>query len=126
MKCSYPIESLESFTSRFCALITKLKPTVYSALVSDPTHIRRYYIKALPEDPFSDLRKKALVEEIIPNEWKDISDPTDFLLAATDYVYKQKAAEPSTIKNTRTGGPPDRTPTDGLPRVHIRHKPLNG
>ena len=88
MKCNYPTETLESFTSCFCALITKLKSTIYGTLVTDPTHIRCYYIKALPEDPFSDLRKKALVKEITPDEWKNLTDPTDFLLAATDYVYK--------------------------------------
>ena len=66
MKCNYPSETLKAFTSCFCALITKLKTTVYGALVADPANIRRYYIKALLENPFSDLRKKTLVEEVIP------------------------------------------------------------
>ena len=85
IKCNYPTgETIEQFTARFCHLLSKLEDTEYQSIIQDPYYTRKYYIQALPSPIFEDLKKQALIDQVLPDDWKDLTNPSEFIMAAAD------------------------------------------
>ena len=94
MTCKYPNETIEQFTARFYHLLSKLEETEYGSIIQDPYYTRKYYIQALPSPMFEDLKKQALVDQVLPDDWKDITNPSEFIMAAANYIIKQSSLTP--------------------------------